>query len=238
MKKNPLHEYRSYSYHHILIACDTTVVAEKIAGLTSTTDSDVGNFTDLIYAKRGAERGIELNSIADGNYVVVINGARDGEFSIDDAKWSTLISPINDNTSSEAIQGTTMATEGSFNVSEPRGVRFLSIVNDIGEKLGTGPTGITWVMKTIFVGHTDKNNPKFIVDTKPLMFMLVELLGTFDERGSKYKITFVSNTNGAGKTVLYNQLPISSLSTSSESNTLHQVLTGGKNSLEFKLNAA
>ncbi len=221
--ENPLHQFRSYSYHHILIACDTTAAAEAVSGLGSNVTGNIGDFNDQVFQHHGAERGVVARPIADGNYVVVINGARDSEFIITDAKWSTLVIPAVFSKGVETIHATTMATEGSMEILEPKGIRFINVINDVGNKLLTGPTGITWVLKTIFIGQTDGGKPRFLTKYKPVMLFMANITGSFDVGGAEYTFDFIGQTNGAAKIPQFSDLKIPSIPIPKEKNTLKEI---------------
>jgi len=206
---NPLHQFRSYSYHHILIACSSTAVAESVSTINnSTTTNNVGDFNSQVFQHHGVERGVITRPLDNGEYVVVINGARDSEFIISDAKWSTLVIPSVKSVNNETIQATTMATEGSFDILEPKGINFMNKINDVGNALRTGPTGITWVLKTIFIGQTDQGSPRFLTNFKPIMFFMANLMGSFDVGGAEYTFEFIGQSNGAAKIPQFSDLKI------------------------------
>lgn len=231
---NPLHEFRSYTYHHILIACDNTDVAEALGKLSSDPNQNVGSFTNEIFSKRGAERGVVVNTYDGGKYCVVINGARDSEFFIKNASWQTFVAPNLDVNLSNESSVTSMALEGEMEIVEPKGFRFMNVVNEVGQKLGTGPTAITWVLKTIFIGHTDSKVPRFITNVKPLLFMLVNISAKFDEGGSYYVIPFLGQANGASRTPQYSKLPLNHFTWNRQTHVLKDAMVD----LESKLNSS
>jgi hypothetical protein len=228
LTENPLHKFNSYSYHHILIACDSTETAAAVSNLNASENNNTGTFFTDVYSKRGASVGnVEaLDSSNGGKYVVVINGAKDAEFVIDNAKWQTLITPYIPSIDPNTIQATSIALEGSFDVIEPRGVQFLNVINDVGVILDTGPTGITWLLKTVFIGQIAGPTPKvqYITNINPLMFFMINIAGNFNESGSEYLVTFVGQSNGVSKMSQYSKLSLGNTSFASDNRTLPEVL--------------
>lgn len=233
---NPLHDFNSYSYHHILIACDTTAAAEALADLSSDNSNNEGAFTELVYSKTGVRSGnIEVNEApgGTGNYVVVINGARDADFVIDNARWQNVVTPSVPSASPEFNQSTFMTVEGSFEIIEPKGVEFMNVVNDVGNILQTGPTGLTWVLKTIFIGQRSRVNGEsagpgntmgYITYIKPLIYFMLNITANFNESGSVYRVEMVGTSNGVGRIPQYSKLKIPAISFPRDKRTLHNVL--------------
>lgn len=226
--ENPLHEFNSYSYHHILIACDSTETAESLSSLNSSQNTNEGTFFSDIFSKKGASVGnIQvLDAPNGGKYVVTINGAKDAEFIIDNAKWQTLVTPFVPSSDPNTIQATSISLEGTFDVIEPRGVQFLNVVNNIGVALATGPTGITWLLKTVFIGQIANNaqHVKYITNVKPLMFFLINVSANFNESGSEYLVSFVGQSNGLSKIPQYSKLKLSNISFASDERKIRNVL--------------
>jgi hypothetical protein len=221
---NPLHDFRSYSYHQILIACDTTSAAKSVSELKNdSTGVNQGGFNSQVFQKPGAEKGIQVNSIEGGNYIVVINGAKDSEFNITEAKWNTLVIPSVVSNNNETIHATTMATEGTIGIIEPKGIRFINVINDVGNALLTGPTGITWVLKTIFIGHVDDGTVRYLTQVKPIMMFMANISANFDTGGASYEFEFIGQTNGASKIPQISALKIPSFNIPKDRNSLDEV---------------
>lgn len=196
-KTNPLHQYRSYSYHHILCACKTTAAAESLAG-TLTED-----LRDTIGAVQDPE-----NIKVQNDYVVVLNGFKDGEAFIKNASWETIFAP-NSSKHNRYIT-TTMALEGEMTIVEPKGFSFLETINNVSKKLNVDTTNITWALKTVFVGYKIDNTVEYIANLKPLIFMMYDLQGKFDVTGSEYYLNYIGVANGSAKLPCYNSVaPIS-----------------------------
>lgn len=226
---NPLHKYRTYSYKHILIACDTTLVAEHISDLGG---EDI--FNEIITQKGAGGRtpnqdganadGILINTVSGkGKYAIIINGFSDSEFFISKASWETLLSPNYSTKTPNRDYVTTVATEGTLTVVEPRGFRFLNVINSAGIALGCGPVAITWVLKTVFIGQLDTGLPDYISNIKPFLFSLLNVTASFDEGGSTYEMPVVACSNGIAKAPHYSRLNVNTLTVPPDC-TLHAAM--------------
>ena len=94
-------------------------------------------------------------------------------------------------------------------VEEPRGVRFMNELNGACDLLETDPTGVIWLLKTVFVGHGIKGGSEFsdyIVNLRPLEFVMYNVTGTFDVTGGVYEIEFVGANNGAARLPQYSRV--------------------------------
>lgn len=199
--ENPLAKYRSYSYHHVLIACDNEAAARFIR------ESDrPGIFRDLEQQRAVTitedERIVPLENTDDvqvGSYVVIINGMVDTAFVIRDVEWFTTTAASTD----QHDKFTSIAVEGKMTVEEPRGIRFMNALNGACDKLQSDPTGVIWMLKTIFVGHgvTDLGDEfsDYITNLRPLEFMIYDVTGVFDVTGGVYEIAFAGANNGAAR---------------------------------------
>jgi hypothetical protein len=81
---NPLANFQNYSYHHILVACQNTAVAEALSTNTS---------LDLMSRSRETTRFSPLELPSKGKYVILIDGREDIDFAIESISWETLFAP-------------------------------------------------------------------------------------------------------------------------------------------------
>ncbi len=188
--RNPLDAFRSYSYHHILIACDGSNTAEELATKTEIS----------LFDHEGAEQRFCPRTVpgSDGKYVVLINGMSDVQFNITEAKWASVLTPRDEN-SEGSSHYRTMAVDGELTIMEPFGVNFLNLLNEVTKLLGTDPNGVVMMLKTIFVGETDEGRTKFVSNVKPLLFIAYDITAMFDVTGAEYTLAFVGVSNGAGR---------------------------------------
>lgn len=186
---NVLDAYRTYSYHHILIACDSTQTAEALHE-----ESEISKFyhPEVRFCPREHPQG--------GRYVVLINGMTDMQFVIQSAKWSTVPIPTVSPTTPDLVTSVqTMAVDGEIEILEPQGVNFMNILVETTKMLDIDPALITFVLKTVFVGHRDDGTTSMITTIKPLMFLMVDITSVIDVTGATYTMALVGAVNGAGK---------------------------------------
>lgn len=221
MSYNPLHQFRTYSYHHIMIACSSTQVAEEISNSTDT------NLLNNILSEPSAGNSNEMtiHSTSTGEYVVIHNGMRDGEFFISEAMWETILVPQNESSSGNSNTTLTAQTTGSMTVIEPRGFRFLNIIRDAVVGLKSGTLGTVYVLKTVFVGHHDSQKYSYISNIKPFLFTIVELKSKFDEGGSTYNFSIQGISNGVSKMPQFSQLAVNSIVVPSTDSTLQNAIS-------------
>lgn len=186
--ENILSKYRTYSYHHVLIACGNTKVVNELA--------ESLNMYEYIYETGQARRS--KKSTSSGDYVVIVNGLSDSDFIIDDVKWMSVIAPQPASDNKPELFAS-FAVEGSMKIMEPRGVDFLNVLSGACDTLDTDPTGLVFLLKTFFVGDTADGGVDYVTSVKPLAFIMTDITSTFDVAGAEYNIEFVSITNGAAK---------------------------------------
>lgn len=221
---NPLADYRSVSYYHVLAICDTTSTAAKLSTLTdenawrhATTDLTNGgvSFTDYSQYGKYAPKTLLLDSAdrngqREGRYSILIDGSSDAEFSITEASWlATTTGAVTPND-----RGTSIAIEGTLRVSEPRGVVFADTIVSICRALKVNSSNAIFVLKTFFVGHAHSNIgesdlPQTITDIDPYVFTVIDLQGTYTELGGTYEIVSVGQQHGTGRLPQYSTVSTS-----------------------------
>jgi hypothetical protein len=203
--QNILAKYRTYSYHHILIACDNEAAAEFLRSTDSrsvysnlhlTRPITIDEQTGLVDVDEFDPETGKTNRTQVGAFVVILNGMVDTSFIVKNVEWFSA-------TAASAVAGdqfTSLAVEGRMIVEEPRGVRFLNKLNGACDLLQSDPSGVIWLLKTIFVGHNDDGSRSdYISDLRPLEFMMYDVTGTFSITGGLYEISFAGAANGAAR---------------------------------------
>ena len=187
---NPLSKYRSYSYHHILVVCDTTVAAENL--------SKVGGDGIALFEQAPDETKHAVQEIEGGNYVVLINGTTDAEFIINSLQWGTVFAPTGNAMDEErGVQSyNIMTTDGDMVILEPRGMRFLNVLVNAGNALHTDTNALIYMIKTIFVGVTDDGRTEINASFKPQIIIPFDIKADFKIIGSEYHFSFVGAVNG------------------------------------------
>lgn len=197
-----LSKYRSYNYRHVLIMCDSTETAKML--LMNVDDGTWSHPVD-----QGHELGIyaPVTIGPENSYCVLIDGATDAAFVINQAKWSAA-------TAGHATQqdkATSVAVEGTLDIVEPKGVVFLDTLVNCCGTLGIDMQSACFVLKTIFTGFGYNENDGDFVDTigdiTPIMFMVTDVTGSFTERGGEYHVEFVAMAGGAARLPQFSRLP-------------------------------
>lgn len=209
---NPLSQYNTYSYHHIFIACDSTVVAEELQK-----SSEFETFLRTPEQRNTDQKPFgkyEPRTYKGGKYSIIINGMVDSEYVIKSAEWISITAASAGGDQIDRFS--TMTSEGSLTIEEPRGVKFMNVMSEVANKMETDPNGIVFLLKTIFVGHTSEGTSyKFkqtssegeesilpyepITNIRPILFIMYNITGQFRVEGGTYTVEFVGVNNGASK---------------------------------------
>ncbi len=190
---NILGKYRSYSYHHVLLVCNSTATADLLAESTDITVYQHPIDPELRYKERALFRNKE------NLYITLIDGTTDARFYIMNASWESVIAMDNYIGDGAVPQSTSMSLEGELSIMEPLGANFLNVLSKSCDYLSTDPVGLIFVLKTIFVGHNEDGTTDMLSTVKPLFFMNYDITAIFDSSGAKYTMSFVGITNGLGK---------------------------------------
>lgn len=171
---NPLDRFRSYAYHHILVAANST---ESIRAMM---DSDGESL-----------KGLKLGEKAPGGYVVVCDTRKNSYFSITEVSYTSTISAGNSRYSN-LIYGTI-----NMNIVDSTGVTLLNYLKWIeDESLKVSLHKTVFVLKTIFVGHTYEGTTETVYqDAIPMM--MFDMSMSPSHRGSTYYAKFAPIGNGA-----------------------------------------
>lgn len=190
---NPLSKYRTYAYHHILIACDSTETGKSInKSLSSAPETFLP-----ISIKEGESFA---PNIADngGAYVVLCNGLNGARFNIKEVKWETILAE--NYTLDDSTTVKTCGEQGTITIHEPIGVGFFNALAFTCDALQTDPSGVAYLLKTIFIGYTDDAvGFEFIYDIRPTFFFMQDINVEFDISGSLYEISVVGFADGYAK---------------------------------------
>jgi len=185
--ENILAKYRTYSYQHVLIACENTDVAEALSKSTNM----------YKYLQTAGTARFSKQAHTKGDYIVVANNLVDADFVIDELTWMSVFFPEPGPKHFE--QFASYATEGTFNVLEPKGVNFLNILSQAATCFGTDTSNMVFLLKTFFVGHEDAGQVDYVTNIKGMMFVMTDITADFSVVGSTYSVQFVGMANGAAK---------------------------------------
>lgn len=224
-----LQQFRSYSYHHILLVSNTTIAADYLFDGSTTGSNALDRFLHASYTDKYSAQSVSSNP-SDGQYMVLINGMTDAQFLIDSVNWELILIPDagESNPHSSFVEGTMV-------IKEPLGVQFMNLLKTACDTLGSDPIGLTFILKTVFVGYGDSlsggESIKQIIDVNPFTFTIMDIQAEFTSSGSEYTIPFVGNTNGISRMPCYGVMQQTGISASG---TIGAALSN----LETKLNQA
>lgn len=205
--ENKLNYYRSYSYHHVLIAANSTTVADAM----NTSEFDFSRFFRKNPGRMAKDIEVQTLNNRTGQYVVILNTAQDTDFYIEDLTWTSIVIPSKKETKMSYTLG---GLEGTMIITEPNGARFFNYLNDVFSLLKCDPIGINFILKTYFVGYpadndgnTNPNKATVIESVSPLSFSLYDIVNEFDQSGARYTISFLGNVNGTAKLPSFSRIP-------------------------------
>ena len=205
-----LQRFRSYSYHHILVVANTTSAAEDAVGKTNKSIGAGGDLGSLLHPS--VDNKYEpIVTDSGGSYMVLINGMTDAEYLIQAIEMEMIIDPNAKMSNAHAA-----FVEGTMEIVEPKGVKFLNLMKIACDNLQTDPLGLNFVLKTIFVGYTDgtNGNPRVqqIIDTDPFHFNVADLTAEFNSTGATYQLTFIGSVNGSSRMPVFAKVQQSNVS--------------------------
>jgi len=188
--ENILNDFRTYSYHHILIACDGTQTAELL-----TNQTEITQLQHPVSTPKYSRRSVAGHP--NHHYVVIIDSLVDANLTIKSARWQSIFAP--DTTMKNHAFFTSTEMEGELAIYEVQGIRFLQTLTNVCDELGTDPTGIVFMLKTIFVGHHFSGSTQQLTTVKPFLFTLLDVKSKIDTTGSLYQLSMIGVSNGTGK---------------------------------------
>ena len=134
-----------------------------------------------------------------GKYCILINGSTDSSITITKASWTSATAA----SVTQNDRNTSIAIEGALTLSEPKGIIFLDNIVKCCIALGIDSANAVWCLKTFFVGYKvdadGSENIEHITYINPLMFLAIDVAGSFSEQGGIYEITFVALSHGAAR---------------------------------------
>ena len=189
---NPLADFRTYSYHHILIVADGMKTADELSK-----SNDILAFNRPEVQPQNRYKARFLDDAGKQRYITLIDGMQDVTFFIQSVNWETIIAPSGKSGGSK--RATTLEVDGEMTIIEPLGVKFLEVLTNAGNELGTDPSGFIFVLKTIFVGHRSDGGQEIISNVRPFLFTMIDVKAVMDTGGTTYKLTLVGVNNGTAK---------------------------------------
>lgn len=184
---NPLDDFRSYSYHNILLVSNTT---EGLRPFLSSRDSTDKDALSAITSTPHGEK-VNFGDSSSGTYLV-IDSRRTSDFSIREFNYSTFPG-IGNASQTHVIVGLL-----NMIIVDPDGIIFINYLKYlIDEKLKSNLFGIHFLLKTIFVGHrSDGSTETVSTSSIPLMMFNLEFDVSYKE--GVYTIQWVPMMHNIG----------------------------------------
>lgn len=192
---NPLHKYRSYQYHFVLIATDKI---NNLVGFDTNTEGDLDRYKHPEGDKYGAK---EFGGV---KYAVIYNSMQDSEFFIDNLELSHINAATTDAGVSETVQTQKM----SMVVKEPYTADFITAMHTAYQNVSNSENkpkslaiqNMRFGLKIIFTGYVNDNsanNPNVIANINLQTFTISTLDMALSKDGATYNITCVPMINSA-----------------------------------------
>lgn len=188
--QNILHSYRTYAYHHILIACDSTSTADILTNSNEITDfQHPRNAANGKYSVRTTKRG--------GRYIVIVDGTTDTSMYIEKFTMQNFIfNPEQTDDGRQRLAAGNLTAD--MTLIESNGAIFFNILANVCHDLGVAASSVFFLIKTIFIGYTDDEQLEPITNIAPFIGTLLDSTAEFTTAGASYEISFAGSVNGSG----------------------------------------
>lgn len=196
-KANDLKKFRTYSYHHVIMVTSTTGFVDELSLIK-------GYGTDVYLHSNTKGLGEDLFDVQYLNndkslpYVVVANTMTDSNLIFPVVNLQTFVAgnPFtpteNSNQYTPAMVGNTL----TMSVIEPFGTRFVEFLMASCNSLGIHHMEAIYILKTIFVGHTETGQVEVLTDYAPYPFTILDINFSFSHAGTNYEIRALPLVNG------------------------------------------
>ena len=183
---NPLDKYRSVSYQTILLASSSTEGIRPF--VSSNPETDAIAMTAITETAQGDV--VNVAGASAGAYLV-FDSRRHSNFSIREFSFSSI--------PGTGVPSQTHISTGQveMTVIDPDGIVFINYLKYLmDEKLKTEITGVTFLLKVIFVGHTYDHKVEVVTSSSiPMIMINMEFDVTYKE--GIYNLQFAPLTVGA-----------------------------------------
>lgn len=192
---NPLHQYRSYQYHFVLIATDKI---NNLIGFDDNSDGDLDRYKHAEDNKYGAK---EFGGV---KYAVIYNSMQDSNFYIDNLEMTQK----NGSSSDKGVSESVMTQKMSMVIKEPYTADFITAMHIAFQNVSNAENvpkslaiqNMRFGLKIIFTGYTEDNTankPNIITNISLLTFSISTLDMALSKDGATYNLTCVPMINSA-----------------------------------------
>ena len=183
---NLLDKYESYSVHHVIIACRSTVRAESI---TSRVDADMARVNNAINAAKYLGDVVQIDDSAQDAFLV-LDTRRFGQYSVESLRYD-----VNVNGLAKTGSHTHLVSELKMQIIDESGISFAKFIQWImDDRLKTNFDGLVFVLKTIFIGHeSDGRTSEVHAECIPMTLVRMDVDLSYDK--GLYEMEFAPNVN-------------------------------------------
>lgn len=178
---NPLDKYRGFSTHHIMVVAHTTETIRALTTKTSTYEDS--NFLDKVSEARLGE---PIKVGTDGNYeaYLLIDSRKLSNFIIKDVDYTSHFS------GGLIPQTQVISSQIIMTIIDPSAISFVNYLQHLKDDVfKTDLPGMVFLLKTIFVGHTDQGTTEHISSSEiPMILVTIDM--SIDHTGGYYTMKF------------------------------------------------
>lgn len=194
--QNPLDNFRSHSYHHILVAANNTEIIRLM------TEPKPGEPSTFLSSVTNARLGQEIQK--DTGAYLVFDTRKTSDFMMDNLKFTVLIGG-----NSSPSDHTMIGSKIEMQIIDPSGIGFFNYMKWLcDEALQTDINGVTFLLHTMFIGHTDRGETEIVDSISVAMVMTADFnLTQFGTDGGRYDLSFCAISGMLGDGIeLYTNL--------------------------------
>lgn len=183
---NLLDKYESYSVHHVIIACRSTVRAESI---TSRVDVDMARVNNAVNAAKYLGDVVRIDDSAQDAFLV-LDTRRFSQYYVESLRYD-----VNVNGLAKTGSHTHLVSELKMQIIDESGISFAKFLQWImDDRLKTNFDGLVFVLKTIFIGH-ESDGRTSEVHAECIPMTLVRMDVNLDYAKGVYEMEFAPNVN-------------------------------------------
>jgi lysozyme len=187
---NPIKRYRSTSYHHVIIASNTTDIYTDLVKNTGTTLYD---HPDI---KGTGARFTPQRTTSNIPYIVLLNSLTDTQYSLKTFTINNVLMSDAGSNNPQNISPTAEHTTGSMVIDEPYSANFLETLSSAAQQLNVQPINMCFYVKIFFIGYLADGTTEQFGYIAPIGITLLTIDATFNFAGASYAIDFVYMVSG------------------------------------------
>jgi len=190
--KNRLADFQSYSAMHMLIMTDGIDTVQALRDDPSVVLEVTDDPEELFDLQTVATSS---NANSNGKYIVIYDGRRTANWSIDSVEWLMQVTP----SSARKDRQSENVLNGKLTMEEPFGAELLEVFTKGTTALEVVPSMAIYLLKTFFVGFDANGQQHMIDDIVPFAFIITDMTMEMTASGSRYEFNTMGIANGASK---------------------------------------